>query len=724
MDDDPTQQHAWRTVSCLMLFSVALPVYDLLQANPAFFSVRQYDLVDMGWLIACVSGGAIVLSWALMRFAFCFGRRVHATVFYTTFIVCCTIMFMPVWMHDVGCSVFTAGALSCGIGGGGAVIYHRVGWARAAFQRAMWAHVVVVCWFVAVSPCSTYVTAFFQGDTAPVVAANSEHPPVVLIVFDELPLASLVDEGLHIDKKRFPNFARFADSSSWYKNAIAAADFTVAAIPSLLTGRLAHEDYTANLYHADRISAFTAGHALGYRVHALEHMTSLCPQHICHERVSLRPQRRVERLRLDLRDVGYMFGYRVLPGAWVSDLSWPELDEVWLDRQHFASLETRVARLRQWIADMQMSDLLYAHVDFPHHPFAALPSGHIYFALDNFPVPGAAGRIDGIYSSAYERHAGLRTRYRWVNEWAAMQGMQRHLLSVAYVDRLFGAMLDDLMNSPLYDEMMIVVTSDHGMRFESDRDARAIDLPWNASNDAIAFVPLFIKYPGQRQGRVFHDPASVLDVFPTMHAVMGGANVDAALVDGHSLRDLPQSRDRYMVQATLRPRVLERADVSLNSLREVAAKRHRWFDFSLDDAHTFFALDRVRHVRGRPLSDFRVHDATREYMAALFFTGQPRVVSGSAALFESEETHARIKGELLSQESLDDGAVILLAHNGRIVGSTETVADNGHGRMMFSLMIPETTFVRGENNFEVFVYRDEQTLLRTSLRYQLFDPSD
>jgi arylsulfatase A-like enzyme len=42
-----------------------------------------------------------------------------------------------------------------------------------------------------------------------------------------------------------------------------------------------------------------------------------------------------------------------------------------------------------------------------------------------------------------------------------------------------------------------------------------------AANDWIVRVPLFIKFPGQRAGRVEDAPVSHLDVFPTILAVLG-----------------------------------------------------------------------------------------------------------------------------------------------------------------------------------------------------------
>jgi len=61
--------------------------------------------------------------------------------------------------------------------------------------------------------------------------------PVVEVVFDELPTATLMDPGgTRIDRKRFPGFARLAAASTWYRDNTTVADFTGRAVPAIETG--------------------------------------------------------------------------------------------------------------------------------------------------------------------------------------------------------------------------------------------------------------------------------------------------------------------------------------------------------------------------------------------------------------------------------------------------------------------------------------------------------
>ena len=59
---------------------------------------------------------------------------------------------------------------------------------------------------------------------------------MVLIVFDELPLAALLNERGQIDAKRFPNFAALARDSDWFRNAVTVADTTEQAVPAIFSG--------------------------------------------------------------------------------------------------------------------------------------------------------------------------------------------------------------------------------------------------------------------------------------------------------------------------------------------------------------------------------------------------------------------------------------------------------------------------------------------------------
>ena len=64
---------------------------------------------------------------------------------------------------------------------------------------------------------------------------------------------------------------------------------------------------------------------------------------------------------------------------------------------------------------------------------------------------------------------GLNREGRWTeDESAVLRAYQRHLLQVRFADALLGDVLAQLRHVGLYDDALVVVTSDHGASFQSD----------------------------------------------------------------------------------------------------------------------------------------------------------------------------------------------------------------------------------------------------------------
>ena len=104
-----------------------------------------------------------------------------------------------------------------------------------------------------------------------------------MVVFDEMPVTSLLGRNGRIDAVRHPNFAALARSSTWYANATTTSDATRLAIPSILDGREPRPDRRAT-YRGIGRNLFTLMHRNGYRLHVHEEATSLCPYRDCRRR--------------------------------------------------------------------------------------------------------------------------------------------------------------------------------------------------------------------------------------------------------------------------------------------------------------------------------------------------------------------------------------------------------------------------------------------------------
>ena len=104
-------------------------------------------------------------------------------------------------------------------------------------------------------------------------------PPIVMVVFDQLPLPSLLDRAGEIDAKLYPNFASLSLQASWFRNASAVSELTQTALPAILTGNLPVAGKLP-VAHEFPDSLFTL---LGsrYRLEVAEPLTRLCPETVC-----------------------------------------------------------------------------------------------------------------------------------------------------------------------------------------------------------------------------------------------------------------------------------------------------------------------------------------------------------------------------------------------------------------------------------------------------------
>ena len=143
--------------------------------------------------------------------------------------------------------------------------------------------------------------------------------------------------------------------------------------------------------------------------------------------------------------------------------------------------------------------LHFIHIQIPHLPWVYLPSGKRY-------LPGG--------DMALFSRRGIWTR----DENLVTLAYQRHLLQVGFADRLLGRLLRELKTNDLYDRSLIVVASDHGVSFQPGGSRR--HLTETNFKDILA-VPLLIKAPHQKEGRVSDRPTRTTDILPSIADNLG-----------------------------------------------------------------------------------------------------------------------------------------------------------------------------------------------------------
>ncbi|HEV2754929.1 MAG TPA: sulfatase-like hydrolase/transferase [Actinomycetota bacterium] len=331
---------------------------------------------------------------------------------------------------------------------------------------------------------------FFAHQTAMVEA------PVVLVVFDELPLATLLGRDGRIDARLFPGFAELQRRSTWYRNTTASETFTKEARPALLTGTYPIRDLGRSFkYPKSLFSLLGATH----EVRAADIPPNVCPPSLCDEPIGAPPVQRFH--AFGRGDKGALFL------SFLGDLAPPDRPRLHL-----------------------------LHLVFPHGPWRYLPDGRRYLEVD--PMPGEVN----------ERGRGTSWRR---DGWLVTQGYQRHVLQTQLADKLVSALLVKLKRTKLFDDALLVVTADHGIGWEPGAPKR---LPNKRTAGTLGWVPLFVKAPGQRDPYVSDAPAQTVDVLPTI-----AGHLDAATwpgVDGIPLATEHPLRRRRLVVDVRVPRGL------------------------------------------------------------------------------------------------------------------------------------------------------------------------
>lgn len=369
-----------------------------------------------------------------------------------------------------------------------AVAAARVVTVRTFLRYAAIGAPVFLLQFLLLAPVSAIVLGERHGgvsaDTAAAVsqAIGPDAPPVVLVVFDGLPTEALLDGTGHIDAKLYPNIAKLAGDGTWYRNNTTVAQYTLAAVPAILSGQRPDYGDTPPVVGNYKHNLFTLlGDA--YQVHGGEQITGICPVEMCPEE----PGNPLNELLHDADDV------------WHAQMKDVKLDPELVPQ----AFDDRYGKMHRWIEQQDFSPaekpgLFVYHLLLPHPGWDYLPDGSGYATTGGNPPRG-------MYYDTW-------------GDWGAAVGRQRHVLQAQAADHLLGELLDKLEASGAYDRSVIAMTADHGYAF-------AKDAPWRAlakrNVDEILWTPLIVKGAGQHDGTIDDRNTNTTDVVPTIAREVG-----------------------------------------------------------------------------------------------------------------------------------------------------------------------------------------------------------
>src|SRR3954469_20211634 len=505
--------------------------------------------------------------------------------------------------------------------------------------------------------------------------------PIVFLLFDEFPVIDLQQADGGIDAKRFPNFARLAGSSTWYRNTTTVSASTTVAVPAILSG-LKPKKGALPIFRDHPNNLFTLlGHR--YRMAVHESQTRLCPQSLCKQEQT----RTGSRLSSLYSDVRVVYLHLIAPPALEQRL--PVIDESWgnfvggsTDEEAPGStgapkvdLNTfYLSRLRdfnRFVASFKRPGngpptLYFLHELLPHTPWLYFPDGRVR-AVTSTNAPGRNGEL-------------------WVNGQLATQAWQRHLLQVGYTDKLLGKFIARLRRVGLWDKALVIVTPDHGISLRGGDLRRR---PTHKNLAELGFTPLFVKYPGEQEGKVVDSRhVSTLDILPTIADVLGIKipwRVDGTSAlsggSGSSVVDVAGVRESYTA--------------ALAQRRASLARQLALFG-SGDWGRQFAGTGPYRALVGKEVSSFAVATAP---------AGAAKVDPvGSRLLRRFPRPSALVPSPLAGTlSSVRPGAPLALGLNGRIAAVSVAYRNPGGGPVRFSALAGEHAFRTGRNAVRLFV---------------------
>ena len=501
----------------LSAFAFAQPLYDLLGKNAEFFPVRNNESTDILLLIVLLSVLLPAALAGIVEAGRIFGRRLWEILHLCLITLLVTIITLPALKNIPAISTAFTYIFASLIGIAFAYFYLKKGAMRLFLTYLSPASLIFPVLFIFNSQVSHLL---FQAEPPELEATNiKSKTPIVMIIFDELPVSTLMSEKYQIDRNLFPGFASLAATSTWYPNTATVAEYTVQAIPAILTGNLPSGNSGADIpkhnledwldipsYRSHPRNLFTA---LGsnYDLRVFETVSSLCPESLCiHSQDHKEPLK--QRLAELCSDLFIVYLHIVLPKDAASripriDMNWADFVGNNFDNIHHEIKSDDVNRFEHFIRSLTPSNkpaLYFHHSTFPHNPWKYLPSGNEYDLLD--------------YSHA------LSTELVWMNDADLREPYQRHLLQTMYADRLLGEALGKLKTEGIYDEAIIIVTSDHGASFKHNESFRSV----SQNNYAdIMDIPLFVKYPKQYTASIDTTRLQSIDIIHVLFSAIGEA---------------------------------------------------------------------------------------------------------------------------------------------------------------------------------------------------------
>jgi hypothetical protein len=335
--------------------------------------------------------------------------------------------------------------------------------------------------------------------------AALEGRPAVVLLFDELGLDILLKDG-RIDREDFPRLAALADEGAWFPDATSNASYTEESVPTILTGRLRPKGDEPQIFErlrgSHRAVIQVPWPPVAQRIRRSgERVTGLDDQVRCRvdaRALQLGPLETLTFLRTALLHSPLVRSGFLSPLEEV--LPPPDLWDLW-EARDVLTVEVDMF-LRLLAEEAGRGRLVYWHCSLPHSPYQYDRNGRRHGRRDTAFVPGKYD-MDAVWANYREQARG--------------------------VDRLVGLVVDRLKAMGLYEETLILVTSDHGPRTGPVGEPAGYP---DVQSGVMARIPFIARGPSIRPGLRETDYQHV-DFAPTLLDLLGG-RAEPGAFDGRS----------------------------------------------------------------------------------------------------------------------------------------------------------------------------------------------
>jgi hypothetical protein len=692
-----TPKPAWRDLRSLHVFTLCgfaftEPILTAFARQPVYIHNEQFGWTEIGALLIvltiCLPLGFLLADRVALAISKRLQGRGRNTVLFVLFVLLFLSMIRPYmsgrWIESWGFAGYFAITLPLIGVAIAASSYDKFRWMR------LWLTIAAIGLVVFPGVFLRQFYSIRQPESEVHQTLVAKHPTdVVMIVFDEFSGTTLLNDQMEIDARRFPQFARLAKTATFYRNATTVHPRTKVAVPAILSGRFPVTElpelatyYPGNLFQ-------TIKSTQKFDMAVFEPVTRLSPK-LGHHGGSL--QTTLQKTGRLIRTLSTVYlrliiaedlpvDLPAIPREWFSTVSaemsadWNHYSEGLFNYDGEVDRPRQLAHFLNCIKSSVRPRFTFLHVELPHVPWSFFPTGEQYFHETNYRNR-PAGAVGGLGED-------------WLNDARTIRRNEfRYRLQVGFVDHFIGRLLDRLVETNVWERCLLIVTADHGVSFRPGHSRRLPD----ADNLAdIASVPLFIKGPGQKEGRIDDRNVESVDIFPTIAESLG---IELSQpVDG-----IPLSRERRRPRKTLYyNQSMTVIEPDLPQRRAAVLRQFEQFGHDdLDQLPTSIATHPEWHGRG--IASFVLKGEPAH--AALIDPLRDQFSSTDSRVTGVETSPSFLNGEFDASELPETPAEVIVTVDGVVRDSGMTFQLHGN-RQGFEFLLPKSV-VRNASNIVRF----------------------